>query len=666
MTAENAKRNFILSDEAKKEIDLLKEIITQYPCLAHPDLDKQFYIHVDASAVGIGAILTQVDEKGRHRVIEYASHTIKHGNLNNTQREAFGVLWALEHFRYYVIGREPIVYCDCKCLSDVFKSNNLPGTASLRNWVARLLHYNPKVLHQPGKAMAIPDALSRAHTVEYRPDDDDPAQRLLGSIFDSAYTHKENEEESLKTQKEIYEQSQVSLEQDVFGDTGEIRLLILPTLVKTSPSSGGVDNDRVSNFLAQAQRDDPYWIEIIDYIQYGLVPRTRARAAFVRSTAHSYMIDEKGILRKLFVAKKEGMDKTPPAILPSALLKETFDQLHDQVHSGHRKYEKLLDTMRERYWFPNMPSIIKRYCEACPVCQQTTIRKKGTAPLRPYYASYPGITVHIDCTPGPNKKNKTERGNTHIMAIVESFTRHVRLFPIGNPSAEETARCLLSYISIHSMPLKIIVDNGSEFANELMTELSLLLGLKKVYVTPYNSKANGKVEVVHKTTQTILRGFMEKFNKDWDILLPLVEFAMNTSVNKATGFTPFFLHFGRHPIMPLDAYHDSIGRPNITVKDYVKDLQEQRMQVFNYVNEKLAAISAARKKDYDAKNAKNFKYLLLGDTVRIRNGDRKGSYGKKFNPIYKRDYWTVINDLGGGTYEIQNMVDPTKTKTLDI
>ena len=202
------------------------------------------------------------------------------------------------------------MYCDCKCLSDVFKSNNLPGTASLRNWVARLLHYNPKVLHQPGKAMAIPDALSRAHTVEYRPDDDDPAQRLLGSIFDSAYTHKENEEESLKTQKEIYEQSQVLLEQDVFGDTGEIRLLILPTLVKTSPSSGGVDNDRVSNFLAQAQRDDPYWIEIIDYIQYGLVPRTRARAAFVRLTAHSYMIDKKGILRKLFIAKKEGMDKT--------------------------------------------------------------------------------------------------------------------------------------------------------------------------------------------------------------------------------------------------------------------------------------------------------------------------------------------------------------------
>ena len=84
------------------------------------------------------------------------------------------------------------------------------------------------------------------------------------------------------------------------------------------------------------------------------------------------------------------------------------------------------------------------------------------------------------------------------------------------------------------MPLKIIVDNGSEFANELMTELSLLLGLKKVHVTPYNSKANGKVEVAHKTTQTILRAYIEEFKDDWDLLLPLVEFAMNTSTSKLT------------------------------------------------------------------------------------------------------------------------------------
>ena len=230
----------------------------------------------------------------------------------------------------------------------------------------------------------------------------------------------------------------------------------------------------MDNDLAYAQRLDPYWNEIIEYKQFHKLPQTRSRAAFVKTSSHMYKIDDRGILRRLYTLKKGSMDDSPPAVLPAALYDEVLKHFHDEKHSGHRKFEKLLELMRERYYFPNMASIVKQYCDLCPICQQTTIRKKRKAPLKPYQAKYPGIEVHIDCTPGPNKKQPTERGNTHILAIVEAFTRYIRLFPIGNPSAKETARVLLSYINLHSMPLKIIVDNGSEFANELMTELSLL------------------------------------------------------------------------------------------------------------------------------------------------------------------------------------------------
>ena len=64
---------FRLTPEAKKEFELLKEVMASEPCLAHPKLDEQLYIHVDASIAGLGAILTQLDNKGHHRVIEYAS-----------------------------------------------------------------------------------------------------------------------------------------------------------------------------------------------------------------------------------------------------------------------------------------------------------------------------------------------------------------------------------------------------------------------------------------------------------------------------------------------------------------------------------------------------------------------------------------------------------------
>ena len=103
-------------------------------------------------------------------------------------------------------------------------------------------------------------------------------------------------------------------------------------------------------------------------------------------------------------------------------------------------------------------------------------------------ASYLGVTVHLDCTKG---LKTSARGNTHLLAIVDNFSGYLRLYPIPQPTAKDTARALLQYICINSMPLKIVTDNGPEFANELFTELSNLMGLKQTTISLYNSKSNG-------------------------------------------------------------------------------------------------------------------------------------------------------------------------------
>lgn len=123
--------------------------------------------------------------------------------------------------------------------------------------------------------------------------------------------------------------------------------------------------------------------------------------------------------------------------------------------------------------------------------EATSFGKGRLAELKPYYASYPGVLVHIDCTPG---SCLIKSGNSHIMAIIDSFSGHVQLYAIPVSDSRVAARALMRYISIHSMPLKIVTDNGPEFSNELMAELALLLGLKHTFVAPYNSKSNGKVE----------------------------------------------------------------------------------------------------------------------------------------------------------------------------
>jgi len=125
---------FFLSEKAEEEFQILKDILKKETCVAHPDLSKRFFIHVDASSRGLGAILTQLDDKGYHRVIEYASKA-----LTPTQQKY----------------TNPIVVCDCQALRSVFSrtGTKIPEHAMLRDWVARTLEYNPLVIHKPGKLM---------------------------------------------------------------------------------------------------------------------------------------------------------------------------------------------------------------------------------------------------------------------------------------------------------------------------------------------------------------------------------------------------------------------------------------------------------------------------------------------------------------------------------
>ena len=110
---------------------------------------------------------------------------------------------------------------------------------------------------------------------------------------------------------------------------------------------------------------------------------------------------------------------------------------------------------RKAYWFEGMRSFIKNFCDSCMQC--TTIPKKSLAPLKPFRAGYPGMVLQLDCTPGPKHKKPTEHGNSHILAILESFSNHVRLFAVPDPNAKLMAECLLAYISVHSMPLQLTI-----------------------------------------------------------------------------------------------------------------------------------------------------------------------------------------------------------------
>ena len=647
--SQSKKKPFNLPPEALKEFRYLQDIMTNETCVAHPDPKKQFYIHVDASSHGLGAILTQLDENGHHRVIEYASKALTkpQRNYSNPVREGLGITWALIHFKYYVYGRDPILYCDCKSLSHIFDkgSTKIPDHAMLRDWISRILQYNPKVIHKPGKLMVIPDALSR-HFAVYT-DPEDIQNEFFGSLVDAAMHNTNDDTLNLKIQDDILAKYWDSQNEE--PPSGEAPLLPL------APSREGSKEDNLLGFLAEQQRADPQCEEMINFLSSGKLPLTATHARRVKENANQYMIDDTGILRKVTELTRNG--HLPPAVLPRALWDTTIESYHDAPIGGHKKYDKLIRSLSDTYYFPGMKAYVRAYCNACMQCETNTPCPKLKAKAKPYYASYPGILVHLDCTKGPLP---TIRGNTYILAIIDSFSGYLRLYPTAQPDGPGVARSLLEYICVNSMPLKIVTDNGSEFANQLMAELAYVLGLKHTFIAPYNSQCNGKVENVHKTVKTMLRAFIEDFSEDWDLLLPLVEFAVNTSQSDVTNYTPFFLHFGRHPIMPLDVIYESVYRPPMTTDEYVGTLLARRDKVFRWAAHFRGLATEKQARRQDAKNKNQIKKLALGDHVLLKNRSEKDnenpdSLARKYRPIWYKKVHRIHTDLNNGSYLVKDI-----------
>ena len=70
--------------------------------------DAETKIIVDASPIGLGAILSQKQKIGEFRLVVYASKALNttEQRYSQTERESLAVLLSLQKFHYYIYDRE--------------------------------------------------------------------------------------------------------------------------------------------------------------------------------------------------------------------------------------------------------------------------------------------------------------------------------------------------------------------------------------------------------------------------------------------------------------------------------------------------------------------------------------------------------------------------------
>src|SRR3954451_10970520 len=82
----------------------LKQRLMEVPILQYLDFTKPFVLYTDASGTGLEAVLSQMDDEKRERVIAYASRSLNKAEYNYgiTDQECLAIVWDVKHFEQYL------------------------------------------------------------------------------------------------------------------------------------------------------------------------------------------------------------------------------------------------------------------------------------------------------------------------------------------------------------------------------------------------------------------------------------------------------------------------------------------------------------------------------------------------------------------------------------
>ena len=96
------------TEECDQAFKMLKQKLTTAPVLSYPNYDQQFILSTDASAVGLGAVLSQLGEDGKEHPVAYASRTLNAAekNYSTTKRECLALIWAVQYFHPYLYNQK--------------------------------------------------------------------------------------------------------------------------------------------------------------------------------------------------------------------------------------------------------------------------------------------------------------------------------------------------------------------------------------------------------------------------------------------------------------------------------------------------------------------------------------------------------------------------------
>ena len=421
---------FRWTDECQAAFKELRQRLVTAPVLAYPDYSKPFTLDTDASATGIGGVLSQQDSDGRERVIAYASRVLSKPERNYcvTRRELLAVVYFAQQFKPYLLGRRFTLWTDHGSLT--WLKNFKEPEGQLARWLERLQEFDCEISHRRRRKHTNADALSRR-----------PCRQC------GRESHSEEPTVSavvLATPEAEHRKSQ--LEDDLIGP-----------FLRAKEANKKPGQREAQAMSPSARRLSQIWDQLV--IHEDLLYRRYASPA------------NGDILLQLVVPKSQRAD--------------VLRDLHEGVLGGHLGQDKTLGKVKERFYWPGYHNDVKDWVNTCQACTaRKTPTPKSRAPLQSIKVGYPMRLVAADIL-GPLPES--DAGNSYILVVGDYFTRWMEAYPIPNQEAATVAKKMTDEFFLRfSPPEQLHTDQGRQFESELVAEVCKLLGIDKTRTTAYH------------------------------------------------------------------------------------------------------------------------------------------------------------------------------------
>ncbi len=188
---------------------------------------------------------------------------------------------------------------------------------------------------------------------------------------------------------------------------------------------------------------------------------------------------------------------------------------------------------------------------------------------------------------------------------------------------------------MHGIPSSLVSDRDGRFTSQFWRSLWSTIGTRLRMGTSYHPQTSGMVERMNQTCEQVLRSlFNELEDNDWEKLLPMVQFVINSSPSVTTGYSPFFLNYGFHPVTPLEMMRD---REECTVES-TKDFLTRMETIFIAAKKQMEKAELQMKQKADKRRREvSFEVddLVLLSTVHLKMKNVPAKFQKRFVGPFK-------------------------------